>query len=121
MLSCPALPILLALYCNKVHLFRDPYSNEEVASSAFCAMLDIPPLLYEFSSIVFFVVPMVSLVVMYSMMGWRVVTTARRRQSLMTGDSSNTQGRERTKKAVIEMLGNRLCFYSALLSIFLDF
>ena len=108
-------------YCNKVHLFRDPYSNEEVASSAFCAMLDIPPLLYEFSSIVFFVVPMVSLVVMYSMMGWRVVTTARRRQSLMTGDSSNTQGRERTKKAVIEMLGNRLCFYSALLSIFLDF
>ena len=70
-------------------------------------MLDIPPLLYEFSSIVFFVVPMVSLVVMYSMMGWRVVTTARRRQSLMTGDSSNTQGRERTKKAVIEMLGKQ--------------
>ena len=121
MLSCPPLPILLALYCSKVHMFRDPYSNEEVASSAFCAMLDIPPLLYEFSSIVFFVVPMVSLVVMYSMMGWRVVTTARRRQSLMTGDSSNTQGRERTKKAVIEMLGNRLCFYSALFSVFLDF
>merc|ERR1719336_1586406 len=46
------------------------------------------------------------------MMGWRVVTTARRRQSLMTGDSSNTQGRERTKKAVIEMLAVVVfCFF----------
>ena len=71
-------------------------------------MLDIPPLLYEFSSIVFFVVPMVSLVVMYSMMGWRVVTTARRRQSLMTGDSSNHNGRDRTKKAVLKMLGEMM-------------
>ena len=87
------------LFCS------DPYSGEEVVSSAFCAMLDIPPFLYEFSSIIFFVVPMVSLVVMYSMMGWRMVTTNRRRQSLMTGDGSNNTSRDRTKKAVLKMLG----------------
>ena len=85
----------------------DPYSGEEVASSAFCAMLDIPPFLYEFSSIIFFVVPMVSLVVMYTMMGWRMVTTSRRRQSLMTGDGSHNTGRDRTKKAVLKMLGKK--------------
>ena len=86
----------------------DPYSGEDVVSSAFCAMLEIPPFLYEFSSIIFFLVPMVSLVVMYTMMGWRMVTTSRRRQSLMTGDSTNHNGRDRTKKAVLKMLGEMM-------------
>ena len=88
-------------------IISDPYSGEAVASSAFCAMLEIPPFLYEFSSIIFFVVPMVSLVVMYTMMGWRMVTTNRRRQSLMTGDGSNNVTRDRTKKAVLKMLGEK--------------
>ena len=66
-------------------------------------MLDVPAYLYEISSIVSFVVPMILMIVMYTMMGWRMVITSRRRQSLMTAENGN--GRDRTKKAVLKMLG----------------
>ena len=66
-------------------------------------MLEVPSYLYEFSSIMFFVVPMVSLVAMYAMMGWKMVASARRRQSLMNAEPQNN--RDRTKKAVLKMLG----------------
>ena len=66
-------------------------------------MIEVPAFLYEFSSIVFFLVPMVSLVVMYSMMGWKMIVTSRRRQSLMNPEMS--VGRDKTKKAVLKMLG----------------
>ena len=67
-------------------------------------MINVPSFLYEFSSIVFFLVPMVSLVVMYSRMGWKMIVTSRRRRSLMNPEMA--VGRDKTKKAVLNMLGN---------------
>ena len=89
------------------NISRDPYLNEkEVKSSAFCALLEPPLYLYEFSSIIFFLVPLLSLVFMYSMMGWKLVTASRRRQSLMTGgDSVRGDWNNKTKKTVLKMLG----------------
>ena len=75
-------------------------------SSAFCGMLEAPLYLYEFSSIIFFLLPLLSLVFMYSMMGWKLVTASRRRQSLMTaGDSVRADRSNKTKKTVLKMLG----------------
>ena len=68
--------------------------------------MDAPIYLYEFSSIIFFLLPLLSLVFMYSMMGWKLVTASRRRQSLMTaGDSVRGDWSNKTKKTVLKMLG----------------
>ena len=100
---CSSINEKLQLIFKEIIGFRDPFSGDDVKSSAFCAMIDVPPYLYEFSSIVFFVVPMISLVVMYAIMGWKMVVNSRRRQSLMTSDMSS--GRDKTKRAVLKMLG----------------
>ena len=89
------------------NISRDPYlKDKEVKSSAFCALLEPPLYLYEFSSIIFFLVPLLSLVFMYSMMGWKLVTASRRRESLMTGDRGRDNN-TRTKKTVLKMLGKK--------------
>ena len=89
------------------NISRDPYlEGKEVKSSAFCALLEPPLYLYEFSSIIFFLVPLLSLVFMYSMMGWKLVTASRRRESLMTGDRGRDNN-TRTKKTVLKMLGKK--------------
>ena len=69
-------------------------------------MLEAPLYLYEFSSIIFFLLPLLALVFMYSMMGWKLVTASRRRQSLMTaGDNVRGDWNNKTKKTVLKMLG----------------
>ena len=69
--------------------------------------MDAPLYLYEFSSIIFFLLPLLSLVFMYSMMGWKLVTASRRRQSLMTAVDGGGRGdwNNKTKKTVLKMLG----------------
>ena len=62
-------------------------------------MLDIPEMLYEFSSMAFFLVPMVALVVLYMRMGLRIRQTEGQRMV-------QEVGREKTKKVVLKMLGN---------------
>merc|ERR1719419_2209062 len=71
-----AAAIPFAVY-TKVNYFSDPFSGEDVQSTSFCAMLLVPLGLYEFSSIIFFLIPMVSLMVMYTIMGWKIVATHR--------------------------------------------
>ena len=75
----------------------DPFSGSPVLQSAFCGMLDIPEMLYEISSLVFFLVPMVALVVLYTRMGLKI-----RRQ----GQQVLQEGtRENAKKVMLKMLG----------------
>ena len=62
-------------------------------------MLDIPEMLYELSSMVFFLVPMVALVVLYTRMGLKIRQTGGQ-QVLQDG------AREKTKKVTLKMLGN---------------
>ena len=74
--------------------------------------MEAPLYLYEFSSIIFFLLPLLSLVFMYSMMGWKLVTASRRRQSLMTaGENVRGDWNNKTKKTVLKMLGERNLSY----------
>ena len=82
---------------------RDPYDGQEVASSAFCGMLDIPVMLYELSSFVFFLLPLVMMVFLYMRMGVRIrITSAQNLGQSRQGDEK----RQRNKKAVLQMLGD---------------
>ena len=56
-------------------------------------------MLYELSSMVFFLVPMVALVVLYSRMGLKIMQTGGQR---VVQDGA----REKTKKVMLKMLGN---------------
>jgi len=83
-------------YFTKINYWGDPFSGVPVLQSAFCGMLDIPEMLYEFSSLVFFLVPMVALVVLYTRMGLKI-----RRQ----GQQVLQEGtRENAKKVMLKML-----------------
>ena len=82
-------------------LFRDPFDGQEVASSAFCGMLEIPFMLYELSSFVFFLLPLVMMVFLYMRMGIRIrMTSAQNLGQSRQGD----ERRQRNKKSVLQML-----------------
>ena len=82
-------------------IFRDPFFNKPVASSAFCGMLDIPFMLYELSSLVFFLLPLIAMVFLYLRMGLMIRQTS----SQNLGQSRRgEEGRQRNKKSVLKML-----------------
>ena len=82
---------------------RDPFDGQEVASSAFCGMLDIPVMLYELSSFVFFLLPLVMMVFLYVRMGIRIrMTSAQNLGQSRQGD----ERRKQNKKSVLQMLGD---------------
>jgi neuromedin U receptor 1 len=73
-------------------------SGSLVEESAFCGMLNVPDNfpLYETSSVVFFLLPMVILVVLYTRMGLLIT----RRHGL--GESHRTNN---SRKSILRMLG----------------
>jgi hypothetical protein len=73
-------------------------SGNFAEESAFCGMLNVPDNfpLYETSSVVFFLLPMVILVVLYTRMGLLIT----RRQGL--GESHRTN---KSRKSILRMLG----------------
>nr|CAD7259948.1 unnamed protein product [Timema shepardi] len=86
-------------------------SNNPVLESAFCAMLDenIPvnwPI-YEMSSFIFFIVPMLVILVLYILMGLKI--RSRTNQALGKRFSSTSSDRNRTwdsrTKSILRMLG----------------
>ena len=99
---------------------RDPFADQEVASSAFCGMLDIPVMLYELSSFVFFLIPLVMMVFLYMRMGIRIrMTSAQNLGQSRQGD----ERRKQNNKSVLQMLGDftfiLFIFYSLLLQLLL--
>ncbi|XP_071452814.1 neuropeptides capa receptor-like [Hetaerina americana] len=99
-----ALPF--AVFTTVNYVAYPPDSGHIVLESAFCAMLDenIPPHwpIYEASSLVFFIIPMVVIAVLYARMGRGVVrnNTVCRSSSAVHGESKQTNSR----KAVVRML-----------------
>ena len=49
--------------------FRDPFHDNIAEQSAFCASLDAPALLFEGSFFLFFLLPLLALIVLYISMG----------------------------------------------------
>ena len=90
-----------------ISIHRDPFGGQEVASSAFCGMLDIPVMLYELSSFVFFLIPLVVMVFLYVRMGMKIrMTSAQNLGQSRQGDDR----RQRNKKSVLQMLGDFVPF-----------
>ena len=49
--------------------FRDPFHENIAEQSAFCGSLDIPEFLFEGSFFLFFLIPLLALIVLYVSMG----------------------------------------------------
>ncbi len=86
-----------------------------MAESAFCAMLedDLPPdfPIYELSFLLFFLVPMLLIIVLYVRIGLRLRSRNRhslgkRLEGVIHGESKHTK----TRKSIIRMLGNFLVY-----------
>jgi hypothetical protein len=84
-------------------------STHEIAESAFCAMLDnADPFywpVYELSTFLFFLGPMVIITLLYIRMG----ITIRRRMIKFPGEAKHLDSRT---KPIIRMLGKVLCLQS---------
>ncbi|CAB3385125.1 Hypothetical predicted protein [Cloeon dipterum] len=92
-----ACAIPFALFTTINYLDFPPGSGIQISESAFCGMLNVPDNfpLYETSSVVFFLLPMVILVVLYTRMGLLIT----RRHGL--GESHRTN---KSRKSILRML-----------------
>ncbi|XP_050462082.1 neuropeptides capa receptor-like [Cataglyphis hispanica] len=99
--------IPFAMYTKVNFVEYPPESGNYSADSAICAMLlpDMPRLpLYELSCIVFFLIPMLIILVVYTRMGLKIKSSTKKTlgpiQGFVHGDSRQTQSR----KSIIRML-----------------
>ncbi|XP_029660825.1 neuropeptides capa receptor-like [Formica exsecta] len=99
--------IPFAIYTKVNFVEYPPESGNYSADSAICAMLlpDMPRFpLYELSSIVFFLIPMLIILVVYTRMGLKIKSSTKKTlgpiPGFVHGDSRQTQSR----KSVIRML-----------------
>lgn len=99
--------IPFAIYTKVNFVEYPPGSGNYSADSAICAMLlpDMPKFpLYELSSIVFFLIPMLVILVVYTRMGLKIKNSTKKMlgpiQGFVHGDSRQTQSR----KSIIRML-----------------
>jgi hypothetical protein len=96
--NIPKRLLFIECVCLFIHLCAPQDSGNFAEESAFCGMLNVPDNfpLYETSSVVFFLLPMVILVVLYTRMGLLIT----RRQGL--GESHRTN---KSRKSILRMLG----------------
>ena len=102
-----------ALYSTVNYIDFPPGTGKIVTESAFCAMLqeNLPPYLpvYEISSFLFFLLPMIIIIVLYVRIG---LTLRNRNKNTVGGRLSeeikNDSRRPHSKKPIIRMLGNLL-------------
>ncbi|XP_059483376.1 neuropeptides capa receptor-like isoform X3 [Neocloeon triangulifer] len=92
-----ACAIPFALFTTINYLDFPPGSGNQIIESAFCGMLNVPDNfpLYETSSVIFFLLPMVILIVLYTRMGLLIT----RRHGL--GESHRTN---KSRKSILRML-----------------
>ncbi|XP_059079871.1 neuropeptides capa receptor-like isoform X2 [Tigriopus californicus] len=89
-----------AIY-TKVHYINHPFTNQTIPESAFCTIQPTPTFLFEFSSFLFFIIPMTIMIFLYVRMGFRIRQTATfGRNTAVHGESRSVQ----SKKAILKML-----------------
>ena len=85
-------------------LFRDPFFNVEIRSSAFCGMLEINSPLLELSSLIFFLLPFFIMVYLYICMSIKI----RKSTKIILGcDRHELDKRHKNRRAILKMLGNK--------------
>jgi len=66
---CSALAAAPFFHYTKIHYWRDPFHDNIAEQSAFCASLDAPEYLFEGSFFIFFLLPLLALLLLYIRMG----------------------------------------------------
>ncbi|XP_055373280.1 neuropeptides capa receptor [Condylostylus longicornis] len=93
---------------TRIDYIKYPPDNSTIYESAFCAMLDNPPgfPLWEFSTVVFFGIPMILILILYGRMGWQIRTRTKNSKNLgVTQGSMHKESRQhQSRKAIIRML-----------------
>lgn len=93
---------------TEIDYLKYPLDNSTILDSAFCGMLENTPgfPLWELSSCLFFVIPMVVIMILYGRMGCRI--RSRTRHSIALGVQQGSMHKEsrhqQSRKAIIRML-----------------
>lgn len=94
-------------YHRKIHyILYPPFTGEEVYESGLCATLSNPAGLYETSTIVFFVIPMLIILVLYVQMATEIRLRSKNSVTKELGLHSNSISAKQTKsrRSIIKML-----------------
>ncbi|XP_008559875.1 neuropeptides capa receptor [Microplitis demolitor] len=96
-----------AIYTNVNYVEYPPGSGEASEDSAICAMLlpDMPDFpLYELSCVIFFLIPMIIILVVYTRMGLKIRNSACSTQNSMV-QSAHLESRQiQSRKSIVRML-----------------
>lgn len=97
-----------AYYRTINYISYPPFTPEIVPESALCATMDRPHGLYETSFIVFFVIPMLIILVLYKQMGTEIRLRSKLSATNKLGIRSNSMNTKQTKsrrnRAIVRML-----------------
>lgn len=98
-------------YYRTINYIRyPPFEGEETPESGLCAIITRPPGLYETSTIAFFVIPMLIIVVLYVQMATEIRSRSKRSVTKQLGIRSNsnqsksTKNQSKSRRAIIKML-----------------
>ena len=95
---------LLSVHSLISTLFRDPFFDVEIRSSAFCGMLETNSPLLELSSLIFFLLPFFIMVYLYICMSVKI----RKSTKIILGfDRHELDKRHTNRRAILKMLGNK--------------
>jgi len=107
---CSALAAAPFFHYTKIHYWSDPFHGNIAEQSAFCASLETPEFLFEGSFFLFFLLPLLALIVLYISMGLTISRSAnqdvrsnycstRRSVPQATNPCSTSRYEEATRKA----------------------
>lgn len=95
-------------YYRTINYIRyPPFDGEEVPESGLCATLTSPSGLYETSTIAFFVIPMLIIIVLYIQMATEIRSRSKRSVTKELGirsNSVNSKNQLKSRRAIIKML-----------------
>ena len=87
-----------------INIYRDPFFDVEIKSSAFCGMLETNSPLLELSSLIFFLLPFFIMVYLYICMSIKI----RKSTKIILGcDRNELDKRHKNRRAILKMLGKR--------------
>ncbi|XP_059609125.1 neuropeptides capa receptor isoform X2 [Phlebotomus argentipes] len=101
---------------TKIHYIPYPDKNDSIIlDSAFCGLLGNPKgfLLLELSTCIFFIIPMIVMVVLYTKIGLRIRSRTRHTVALgvQQGSLHNESRQTQSRKAIIRMLAAVVIFF----------
>ncbi|XP_017481985.1 PREDICTED: neuropeptides capa receptor-like, partial [Rhagoletis zephyria] len=92
--------------CTDIEYLTYPLTDAKIPESAFCSMVDYPESfpLFELSFCVFFVIPMLLIIILYGKMGAQIRFSTTLQLGVQQGSMHRESRHQQSRKAVIRML-----------------